>query len=72
MAAERNQLLERLHDLLTTSLIEKIESGEATAADFGVARQLLKDNNINAVPAQGTPILRLSQTMPFQDSQEAV
>jgi hypothetical protein len=72
MATERNQLLERLHDLLTTSLIEKIESGEATAADFGVARQLLKDNNINAIPVQNSPILRLSQTMPFQDSQEAV
>ena len=72
MATERNQLLERLHDLLTTSLIEKIESGEATAADFGVARQLLKDNNINAIPVQNSPILRLSQTMPFKDSQEAV
>ena len=72
MATERNLLLERLHDLLTTSLIEKIESGEATAADFGVARQLLKDNNINAIPVQNSPILRLSQTMPFQDSQEAV
>lgn len=68
----RPELLERLHDLLTQNLIDKIESGEATAADLGVARQLLKDNNINAVPAAGSPILKLSQALPFQDAQEAV
>jgi len=66
------ELLQRLHDLLTQSLIDKIEAGEATAADLGVARQLLKDNNINALPNSGTPILRLSETMPFENAQEAV
>jgi hypothetical protein len=68
----RPELLERLHDLLTQNLIDKIESGEATAADLGVARQLLKDNNINATPVSGSPILKLSQALPFQDAQEAV
>ena len=66
------ELMERLHSLLTQNLIDKIESGEATAADLGVARQLLKDNGVNATPAQGTPILRLSQALPFEGAQEAV
>ncbi len=70
--SEPQKKLAALHDLLVQSLIEKIEAGEATAADLGVARQLLKDNGVNATPSQGTPILRLSQTMPFEDSQEAV
>jgi hypothetical protein len=62
----------KLHQLLTQNLIDKIESGEATAADLGVARQLLKDNGVNATPSQGTPILRLSQALPFDEAQEAV
>jgi hypothetical protein len=66
------QLLERLHTLVTQNLIDKIEAGEATAADLGVARQLLKDNNVNALPNPGTPILRLSESMPFENGQEAV
>jgi hypothetical protein len=64
--------LERLHNLLTEDLIGRIESGAATAADLGVARQLLKDNGVNATPSTGTPILRLSQALPFEDGREAV
>jgi hypothetical protein len=66
------ELMAKLHQLLTQNLIDKIESGEATAADLGVARQLLKDNGVNATPSQGTPILRLSQALPFDEAQEAV
>lgn len=66
------KLLERLHNLLTQDLIDRIESGDATPADLGVARQLLKDNGINASMSTGSPILRLSQTLPFEDAQEAV
>jgi hypothetical protein len=66
------KLLERLHDLLTADLIEKIESGNATAADLGVARQLLKDNGINAAPRENTPIFRLATALPFSDEREAV
>lgn len=66
------KLLERLHELLTQDLIEKIESGNATAADLGVARQLLKDNSINAMPAPNTPIFRLANSLPFENDREAV
>ena len=40
-------------------------SGEATAADFGVARQLLKDNGIDVAAKAGTPLLKLHEAMPF-------
>lgn len=37
-----------LHDVLTDLLLEKIKNKTATAADLAVARQFLKDNNIDA------------------------
>lgn len=36
-----------LHSLMIETLMDKIKSGTATAADLSVARQFLKDNNID-------------------------
>ena len=38
--------LESLHRKLAKALIEKIESGDATASDFAVAAKLLRDNGV--------------------------
>lgn len=35
------------------------------AAILNVARQFLKDNNIDAVPAEGTPLAALAEALPF-------
>ncbi|MDC1295532.1 hypothetical protein N8077_04285, partial [Myxococcota bacterium] len=43
-------ILEQLAGLVTQSLIDKIESGEATAADLSAAIKLLKDQGITAAP----------------------
>lgn len=59
--------LEALHDALASALAERIASGEATAADLGVARQFLKDNNIDAIPTKGTPLSKLKDSLPFTD-----
>lgn len=39
-------LLEKLHEASAKNLLAKIESGEATAADFTAAINLLKHNDI--------------------------
>jgi len=63
-------LLAEVLDGSTRLLLERIKSGEATAADLNVARQLLKDNGINAIPTRDNGIGRLAQELPFQSSAE--
>lgn len=63
-----------LHEELTTVLL-KIVKTKATdengnpvppnAAYLNVARQLLKDNNVSAVPVAGSPLKGLAEAMPF-------
>lgn len=56
--------LETLHNTLAEKLAELLEGvdGETKggAALLNVARQFLKDNNIEATPAQGTPLRRIA------------
>ena len=54
-----------LFEAMATELLQKIESGEATAADLSVARQFLKDNGINASTRQSDPLANLALTLPF-------
>lgn len=63
-------LLDQLHTVLIASLLQKIQSGEATAGDLGVARQLLKDNGIDVAAKLGDPILKLSESLPFDPSMD--
>lgn len=41
-------LFDELHKHLTADLLKRIKSGEATAAELNVARQMLKDNHIDS------------------------
>lgn len=59
--------LELLHAALVKNLRDKIAKGEATAADLNVARQMLKDNGIDAVPTKGSPLDSLRSSLPFPD-----
>ena len=43
-----SQSLHRLFDLLTTELLERVKSGDASSQDLNVARQFLKDARIQA------------------------
>lgn len=43
-------LLEQLQLELPKRLLERLRSGEATAADYQAARQLLKDNGYESIP----------------------
>lgn len=64
-------LLARLHEQVTIKLLERIESGEATAAEFAQAIKLLKDNGIEALATGENALSRLQDsivgTLPFTD-----
>ena len=47
---ERKELMEKLFDATIAELLKKIADGTATPADLNVARQMLRDNGITAVP----------------------
>lgn len=63
--------LEELHNALANALAERIKSGDATAADLGVARQFLKDNGIDCIPRKDNPLGKLADALPFP-SQDAI
>lgn len=66
------EVLESLHKELTDALLKKVRSGEATAADLAVARQFLKDNNIDAIPNEGSGLGKLAAELPFTDEEKEV
>ena len=56
------KLLETLHTVLIRELLGRIESGEAKPGDLNVARQLLKDNGIECIPTEKSPMEAVSYT----------
>jgi hypothetical protein len=69
---DMNALFARMHQSLAEALIQKIKDGTATAADLSVARQMLKDNNITAVPVEGSPLQSLTDTLPFTGDEDRI
>ncbi|AGC35561.1 hypothetical protein RHEph01_gp051 [Rhizobium phage RHEph01] len=60
-----NEILSLLHAEMAQKLLDKVRSGEVTAAELNVARQFLKDNNIDSVPKEGSPLRNLADDLPF-------
>lgn len=60
-------ILEDMHTALAVDLLKRIKDGTATAAELSVARQLLKDNKIEAQPKKGTPLGDLADLPVFDD-----
>lgn len=59
------ELLESLHQAVAEDLLGKIKSGEASAAEISAAIKFLKDNGIEAIPASGSPLGDLVDSLPF-------
>jgi hypothetical protein len=59
------QILDSLHDAVAQDLLNKVQSGEASAAELTAAIKFLKDNGIEALPASGTPLGNLVDSLPF-------
>lgn len=84
MAKASNDSLGNLHDLLATTLAQAIKDGivvgidektgevvkaPAGAAILNVARQFLKDNNIDSAPEATNPLGLLKEAaLPFSDN----
>jgi|TARA_X000001382_G_scaffold92360_1_gene66887 hypothetical protein len=60
--------LGKLHEQLTEKLLERIRDPEVKASDLNVARQFLKDNNIDCVPQDNNNMSKLAEELPFKIS----
>jgi hypothetical protein len=57
---------EALHTQLARILLDRIQTGEATAADLNVARQFLKDNGVRvAGEGKSDTFDSLAEALPF-------
>jgi len=65
-------LLAELHLSTAECLLDRVKSGEATAQELAVACKFLRDNGIDAVLSEGTPITQLAVAMPFEDPEQPV
>ncbi|MDT2070862.1 MAG: hypothetical protein RMX67_05985 [Planktomarina sp.] len=53
-----------LHKTPAENLLLRIQDPEAKSADLNVARQVLKDNGIEALAVEGSPLSSLVATLP--------
>ena len=54
--SSQKELMEMLHKVLAEQLLARVSDPEAKASDLNVARQFLKDNNIDGVATEGSPL----------------
>ena len=59
--------LKELHNELAEKLLEKVRDEEVTASELNVARQFLRDNGIDAMPTEDSPLQSLISELPFDD-----
>ena len=64
--------LKQLHEVLATELLKRVSDPDAKSADLNVARQFLKDNNIDAVPTEDSPLQKLIEALPFDEKEKQV
>ena len=57
--------LENLHSQVAQELLQRIISGEASSADMSNAIKFLKDNGIEGLPMQDSPLGNLVNVLPF-------
>jgi hypothetical protein len=70
MADDTKAVLKDLHRLLCEELVRRIKTGEASPSDLNVARQMLRDNCVDQAALEGTPILKLAHSLPFDMEQD--
>ena len=59
--------LKELHGVLAEELLKRVKAPEAKSSDLNVARQFLRDNGIDAVPTQASPLTKLIEELPFDE-----
>tara|TARA_B100001250_G_scaffold64659_1_gene51012 strand:+ start:474 stop:695 length:222 start_codon:yes stop_codon:yes gene_type:complete len=61
---DNKKALESLHTVLVQELLDRIRAGDAKPSDLNVARQFLKDNGIECIPAPESPFGDLMASLP--------
>ena len=64
------ELLGSLHSAIAADLLERIQTGEASAAELSTAIRFLKDNNIEAIATDNDGLTALMKSLPDFDSEE--
>ena len=59
--------LKQLHNELALKLLNKVRDPDATASEMNVARQFLKDNGIDSLPVDNSPLHKLMKELPFEE-----
>jgi len=67
MSNSKDLLMEKLHQELGETLLDRIRDPEVKSADLNVARQFLKDNDITAMPTDNNALSQLLQDLPFNE-----
>ena len=62
--------LRELHGILAKKLLEKVKDPECKSSDLNVARQFLRDNGIDAIPTENSPLQKLIDEMPFDEKRK--
>ena len=65
-----DEKLKELRGVLANKLLERVKDPEVKSSDLNVARQFLKDNNIDAVPTQDSPLQKLIEELPFDEKRK--
>lgn len=65
MDTSLDKMLSTLHTAVAQELLDRVRSGDAKPADISNAIKFLKDNNIDAMPVQGSPLDGLLGALPF-------
>lgn len=64
------ELFDELHSLLTTELLSRIKSGEASTADLRAAIEWLSKNDITGVAIEGSHLASLAGLIPELDFED--
>ena len=65
MSKANQETLENLHTQVAQELLQRIIGGEASSADMSNAIKFLKDNGIEGLPVQDSPLGDLINVLPF-------
>ena len=68
MSTATKDAMESLHKMLAETLIDRMKDPDVKAGDLNVARQFLKDNHIEGMAVENSPLADLVKTLPdFND-----
>jgi len=70
MSKAPQETLENLHSQVAQEILQRIVSGEASSADMSNAIKFLKDNGVEGLPVQDSPLGELINVLPFPKKEE--